>query len=98
MLIYVFAIFYVLMYICNGGFTCSWKSCDWMVCNLNYLAGVSCYPMELLFYFSIRFCIAALLHTHTHRANDSRSYFSQFPIILSDTYILCLFVFLWPAS
>jgi hypothetical protein len=66
MLIYVFAIFYVLMYICNGGFTCSWKSCDWMVCNLNYLAGVSCYPMKLLFYFSIRFCIAALLHTHTH--------------------------------
>jgi len=52
MLIYVFAIFYVLMYICNGGFTCSWKSCDWMVCNLNYLAGVNCYPMELLFYFS----------------------------------------------
>lgn len=53
-------------------------------------------PMELFFYFSIRFCIATLLHTH--RANDSRSYFSQFPIILSDTYILCLFVFLWPAS
>jgi hypothetical protein len=47
-----------------------------------------------------KICIAALLHRERERerANDSRSYFSQFPIILSDTYILCLFVFLWPAS
>ena len=67
MLIYVFAICYVLMYICNGGFTCYWKSCDWMVCSVNYLAGVNCYLMELFFYFSIRFCIAALLHTHTEQ-------------------------------